>query len=415
MLVLAVNCGSSSLKAKLVRVTEPGSGRQREAVEVLSQGTVEAIGGEATLHLKEPKGSVKGEAKQPVPTHAEAIRWVLESWQTLESRLERPDAIGHRVVHGGSRFQATVRLDDDVLAEIERFSDLAPLHNPACLAGIRGAQAWFGARMPMAAVFDTAFHRTLPPRASTYAIQPDLAKKHAIQRYGFHGIAHASMAAIFADATGRALNGSRLITLHLGNGCSATAIAQGRAIDTSMGFTPLEGLVMGTRSGNVDPAVVSYLAQREGRPTEEIVRWLNERSGLLGLSGLSHDMRTLLAAEQAGDRPAEQAARAIDLFCYRTRKYLGAYLAALGGADAVVFGGGIGERAPVIRARICDSMAWCGLWIDPRLNEEAVGVPPGEAVRISPTEAALPAWVAAVDEETEIARETARCLRGSPR
>lgn len=413
MLVLAVNSGSSSLKVKLVRVAEPGGGRQREAVEVLGQGAVEAIGGEATLYLRAPGGSVK-EAKQRANSHGEAIRWVLESLKDFDPDVGKPpaiDAVGHRVVHGGSRFQTPVEIDAAVLAEIERLSDLAPLHNPACLAGIRGAQAWFGEDTPMVAVFDTAFHRTLPPRAATYAIPPDLAEKHAVQRYGFHGIAHASMAAIYAATTGRAFEEIRLITLHLGNGCSATAIDRGRSVDTSMGFTPLEGLVMGTRSGDVDPAIVSYLARREDRPADEIIRWLNERSGLLGLSGLTHDMRQLLAAEQAGDGRAEQAGRAIELFCYRVRKYLGAYLAVLGGADAVVFGGGIGERAPAIRARICDGMAWCGLTLDPKRNEEAVGVPAGEAVRISPEEAALAAYVAAVDEETEIARETARCLR----
>src|SRR5207249_420057 len=226
--------------------------------------------------------------------------------------------------------------------EIDALSELAPLHNPACLAGIRGARAVLGSRIPMVAVFDTAFHRSLPDAARLYALPLELADRHHIRRYGFHGIAHASLAAGFSAHTGRPLDQARLITLQLGNGCSITAIAGGRSVDTSMGFTPLEGLVMGTRSGDVDPTVVSYLAEREGVP-----------------------------------------ASAVELFCYRARKYLGAYLAALGGADAVVFGGGIGEAAPVIRARICEGMVWCGLRLDPGRNDAAVRLEPGRAARIS--------------------------------
>jgi acetate kinase len=263
----------------------------------------------------------------------------------------------------------------------------------------------------MVAVFDTGFHRSIPPRAATYAIDLELAHKHGIHRYGFHGIAHASLAGICAAAVNRPLTSLRLITLHLGNGCSATAIDRGRSVDTSMGLTPLEGLVMGTRSGDVDPALVGHLVRHEGLTVDEVERLLNERSGLLGLSGLSNDMREILIA--AEERPNSRAALAVEVFCYRVRKYIGAYLAALGGADAIVFGGGIGERSAVIRARICDGMDWCGLRLDSVRNEAAVGLASGDAAKLSEDGAQLACYVAGVDEEAEIARATRDCVLNS--
>ena len=264
----------------------------------------------------------------------------------------------------------------------------------------------------MVAVFDTAFHRSIPPRAASYAIDLDLARKHGIQRYGFHGIAHASMAGICAAAINRPLAQLRLITLQLGNGCSATAIDRGCSVDTSMGFTPLEGLVMGTRSGDVDPSVVGHLVRKEGLSVDEVERLLNERSGLLGLSGLSRDMRELL--KTAEGKPDSRAALALDLFCYRAKKYIGAYLAVLGGADAIVFGGGIGERSAAIRARICEGMGWCGLRLDPLRNERAVNLTPGGAMKISEEDAQLACYVAGVDEEVEIACATFECVLNRP-
>jgi acetate kinase len=296
-----------------------------------------------------------------------------------------------------------------VVAAIDRLAEFAPLHNPGSIAGIKGARAVLGSHIPMVAVFDTAFHRSIPPHAATYAIDLDLARKHGIQRYGFHGIAHASLAGICAAAAKRPLAQLRLITLQLGNGCSATAIEGGRSVDTSMGFTPLEGLVMGTRSGDLDPAVVRHLVRREGLSVDEVERLLNERSGLLGLSGLSRDMRELLNAAEG--RPNSRAALALDIFCYRVRKYIGAYLAVLGGADALVFGGGIGERSAVIRARICDGMDWCGLRLDPLHNESAKELAPGEAIKISEDGAPIACYVAGVDEEAEIARATLECIQ----
>ena len=299
----------------------------------------------------------------------------------------------------------------EVEAGIDALSELAPLHNPSGLAGIRGAREVLGSRVPMVAVFDTAFHQSMPQVAKRYAIPEELADRYRIRRYGFHGIAHASLANGYAACTGNSLKQIRLITLQLGNGCSVAAIARGRSVETSMGFTPLEGLVMGTRSGDVDASIVSYLSEREEVEPAEVERWLNERSGLLGVSGRSNDMRELLrAAEQDQDKRAQFA---VDLFCYRVRKYLGSYLAVLDGADAIVFGGGIGENAPEIRERICQYMEWCGLKLDRDRNRAAVGLAPGRAARISTDESRLAAYVVAADEESWIARETVRCVRAA--
>jgi acetate kinase len=338
--------------------------------------------------------------------HTQAMRLILNR---LGDVLDSIDAVGHRVVHGGDRYVESTVITEQVEAGIDELSELAPLHNPACLAGIRGAKAVLGPRIPMVAVFDTAFHRTLPDVARRYAIPTDLADRHHIRRYGFHGIAHASLANGYSVCCGTALKEVRLITIQLGNGCSVAAIAAGQSVETSMGFTPLEGLVMGTRSGDVDASLVGFLAEREKVELREVERWLNERSGLLGLSGRSNDMRELLrAAGQEGDQRAELA---IDLFCYRVRKYLGGYLAVLGGAQAIVFGGGIGENAPEVRRRICNNMEWCGISLNADRNHAAVGLKPGSAAKISTDDSAPAVYVVAADEETWIARETARCLR----
>lgn len=400
MRVLVVNCGSSSVKLRLFQV-ESASSLANPAARVLAGGAVVGIGGQASLELA-TEGGASSRSVRAVADHQGALTWLLEHIER-----NRVEAVGHRVVHGGERFRVPTVIDDQVIAEIERLNELAPLHNPASLAGIQATRAYFGSSIPMVAVFDTAFHHDLPPEAATYAIPHDLASRHRIRRYGFHGIAHASLVAGYAAFSHKPLAHTRLITVHLGNGCSAAAVLGGRSIETSMGFTPLEGLVMGTRSGDLDPAIVTYLAHREGVGPDEVERWLNERSGLLGLSGLSHDMRELLRAEQHGN---PRAALAIRSFCHRVRKYLGAYLAVLGGADAVVFGGGIGENAPAIRARICEGMAWCGIELDQARNEAVLGLAPGAAACISQPDSGLPCYVVGVDEETEIARETMRCL-----
>ena len=414
MRVLVLNSGSSSIKFRLLDVETNRAKEQLLNETPLIEGAIKGIGGSATLELIQ-QGHIGAKATREIRAHADAVRWLFESLEQSRSEngtatwLSKVEAVGHRVVHGGEQFSVPVLIDEAVEKAIDGLSDLAPLHNPACLEGIRGARAVLDTKVPMVAVFDTAFHQTMPVTAKTYALPHELAARHRIRRYGFHGIAHASLAAGYAACTKRPLENSRLITLQLGNGCSATAINRGKSIETSMGFTPLEGLVMGTRSGDLDPSVVCYLAQREKIDVAEVERWLNEQSGLLGISGRTNDMRELLrAANEERDQPARLA---IELFCYRARKYIGAYLAILGGADAVVFGGGIGEASPDIRARICDGMNWCGLIRDTQRNKSAVGLAPGTAAKISKDEAKLEAYVVAADEETWIARETVRCLR----
>lgn len=399
MRVLALNSGSSSLKFKLVDIGE--ANRAEEPLPVLLDGAVSGIGGPATLAIRE-SGSAGTTLQSRVRDHHEAVQWLFERASALLGSVE---ALGHRVVHGGERFQGPVRIDPKVIEELDALSELAPLHNPVSLDTIKSAQAAMNGEIPMVAVFDTAFHHGMPPQASTYAIPEDLAARHRIRRYGFHGLAHASMLEGYIALTGRPRGQLRLITLHLGSGCSAAAIRNGRSVDTSMGFTPLEGLVMATRCGDLDPAVMSYLVRREGVRAEEVEHWLNERSGLLGVSGRSKDIRDVLKA--AREEQDARAALAIELFCYRARKYIGAYLAVLGGADGVLFGGGIGEHSPEVRSRICAGMDWCGLILDAKRNLAASGA----ATQISPEGARLPAYVIPVDEEIWIARETVRCLR----
>jgi len=403
MRILVINSGSSSIKFRLAEVTEKGSGEL--TTQPALEGAIKGIGGIATFEVR---GQDVGQSKTTVQVrdHTQALRVLFDR---LGGSFGKIEAVGHRVVHGGVRYVQTTVITEQVEAGIDELSELAPLHNPACLAGIRGAKAVLGSSVPMVAVFDTAFHQTMPEVARRYAIPIDMAERHQIRRYGFHGIAHASLANGYAACTSKPLEDARLITMQLGNGCSVAAIAQGKSVETSMGFTPLEGLVMGTRSGDVDASIVSFLSEREKVEAAEVERWLNERSGLLGLSGRSNDMRELLrVAEQEQDKGAEFA---IDLFCYRARKYLGSYLVVLGGADAIVFGGGIGENAPEIRKRICQDMEWCGMSLHPDRNQAAVGLPAGSGAAISTDDSRLRIYVVAADEETWIAKETARCVR----
>jgi len=401
MKVLAINCGSSTLKFQVIEVEgEAAAGRERR----LASGTVDRIGGRAAIEFTAENGERLQEAA-PVADHGEATQRLL-AWLGSCGFLE-PDglgAIGHRVVHGGEQFVEPTLIDDEAIDAIEAVSDLAPLHNEPSLRAIRAAREALSSAVPMVAIFDTAFHRTMPERASRYAIPQELAAKHHIWRYGFHGLAHRYMTERYVAITSTPMAEAKLITLQLGNGCSATAVEGGRSLDTSMGFTPLEGLMMGTRSGDVDPSLAAFLARREGVSVEAVEGWLNTRSGLLGVSGRSRDMRELLEAERQGDH---RAALAVEMFCYRVRKYVGAYLSILGGAHAVVFGGGIGENAPTVRARICAGMDWCGLTLDQDRNAAAIGV----EERISADYAKVHAYVIPVDEAVIIARDTASCLR----
>jgi len=394
MKILTVNCGSSTLKFQLVETEREGC---------LAVGIVDRIGRDATVEFTAKKGESLREAVS-VADHGEATQRLLEWLGGVGLSRQEINAAGHRVVHGGDRFVEPTLIDDKVMEAIEALGELAPLHNGPALSAIRAARVALGPNVPMVATFDTAFHRAMPERASRYAIPADLAERHRIQRYGFHGLAHRYMAERYAKITAVPLERTKLITLQLGAGCSATAVEGGRSVDTSMGFTPLEGLVMGTRSGDMDPSLAGYLARREGVPVEEVEDWLNTRSGLLGVSQRSQDMRELLEAQVRGDA---RAALAVEMFCYRVRKYVGAYLAVLGGADAIVFGGGIGENAPAVRARICAGMEWCGLALDPERNNEAIG----SEMLITYDESNLHAYVIPVDEAAIIVNDTLSCLR----
>ena len=402
MKVLAINCGSSTMKFQLVEVEDERTilGQERS----LASGIVDRIGSGGFIQFTVEGGKSLREATS-VANHAEATRLVL-SWLGSLGLMasDGPVAVGHRVVHGGDRFVEPTLINDKVVDAIEALSPLAPLHNGPSLSAIRAVRKALGPAVPQVATFDTAFHCTLPERASNYAIPLELAEKHRIRRYGFHGLAHRYMTERYAAIAHKRTESVKLITLQLGNGCSATAVQEGCSVDTSMGFTPLEGLMMGTRSGDVDPSLVGFLARMEGVSMEQVEEWLNTRSGLLGVSGRSQDMRELVEAEGRGD---PRAALALEMFCYRVRKYIGAYLSVLGGAEAVIFGGGIGENAPLIRTRICAGMGWCGLLLDGESNARLVGV----EGRISAEDASVHAYVIPVDETVLIARDTVRCLR----
>ncbi|HYH81799.1 MAG TPA: acetate/propionate family kinase, partial [Longimicrobium sp.] len=301
----------------------------------------------------------------------------------------------------------SVLIDEAVTKGIEETIELAPLHNPANLKGVQAVTAVLGPAVPQVAVFDTAFHHTLPERAFLYAIPYSLYRRYRIRRYGFHGTSHRYVSYRYRQLTGRSREETKIVTLHLGNGCSACAIAGGDSVDTSMGFTPLEGLVMGTRSGDVDPAVLDFVAEKEGLSSHDVELLLNKQSGLLGISGLTHDMRELLA--EAKEHDDRRARLAIDIYAYRARKYVGSYLAALGGADAICFAGGVGENAAGVRAKICEGLEFLGLRLDPAANEATVG---GVEGRISVEGGRPEVWVIPTDEELLIARDTFRVVHG---
>jgi acetate kinase len=305
-----------------------------------------------------------------------------------------PQLVAHRIVHGGARLTSACLLDAEVEAEIERLTPLAPLHNPVALAWIRACRDVFGPQVPQVAVFDTAFYAQLPEVATTYALPVELVAQHGLRRYGFHGIAHRALWSRWRELRPAVPDGGRIISFQLGAGCSVTAIDRGRPLDTSMGFSPLEGLVMATRCGDLDPGLVTFLQRVEGLSAADMERLLNEDSGLRGVSGVSGDMRTLLAADDP------HARMAVQLYCYRARKYLGAYLAVLGGADAILFGGGVGENAAAVRATILDGLDWAGIQLDAAANTTS-----GREGRISKADSRIEAWVIPVDESRILAQE----------
>jgi len=400
MNILVLNAGSSSLKFQVI-ATDPDR-IAKDADERLTRGEVERIGGEAIVTIQNQGGERKKSTAQLRDITA-AIRHVV-----AVSGQDDIQAVGHRIVHGGERFTESVLITPEVLNGIEDCIDLAPLHNPTNLKGIAAATEVFGRKIPQVAVFDTAFHSTLPEHAYLYAIPYHLYRRHAIRRYGFHGTSHRYVAHRYRQLRRLTREQTNVITLHLGNGCSAAAIRGGRSIDTSMGMTPLEGLVMGTRSGDLDAAIVNVIATKEGLSVAQVESMLNSHSGLVGISGLTNDMRVLL--EECKLHEDHRVRAAIEVFCYRARKYIGSYLAAMGGADAVVFTGGIGENSPAIREQICTGLEWTGLKLDRERNQALAG----KEGAITADGSTLQGYVIPTDEELLIARDTARIISGVP-
>ncbi|MCU1528350.1 MAG: acetate kinase [Frondihabitans sp.] len=391
--VLVVNSGSSSFKYQLIELT---------GEKTLASGLVERIGEEtgSTKHRNVETGEETTNDSQSIADHAAGFALMLDAFRTHGPSFDEHPliAVGHRVVHGGSQFDEATVVTDEVEEAIEKLSALAPLHNPANLQGIRAAKEAFP-DSPQVAVFDTAFHQTLAPAAYTYAIDDDLAQKHQVRRYGFHGTSHKYVSEQAAEFLGRPLAELKIIVLHIGNGASACAISGGRSIDTSMGLTPLEGLVMGTRSGDVDPAVIFHLHREAGLDFDELETLLNKRSGLLGLTG-NGDMRDVQDAASRGDETAEAA---LAVYRHRIRHYVGAYVAELGGLDALVFTAGVGENNALLRRRTLAGLDFLGIRIDDDRNELASR----DARYISPDGAAVSVLVVPTDEELEIARQAA--------
>ena len=410
MHILVLNVGSSTLKFQLIATDADTIARDGD--HRVARGSIERIGGEAVLTL-EADGQLPVKTAAALRDHAAAVDYVLRWMAGPESGVPlgavgEIGAVGHRVVHGGESFTRSTLVDDRMLHALEDTFDLAPLHNPHNVAGIRAARAALGSAVPQVAVFDTAFHHTLPEHAYLYAIPYQYYRRYKVRRYGFHGTSHRYVAYRYRKLTGTSREAARIVTLHLGNGCSACAISGGDSVDTSMGFTPLEGLVMGTRSGDLDPAILDFIAGKEGLSLGQVESILNKQSGLLGISGLTPDMRELLA--ESAEHDDRRARLAIEMFCYRARKYVGAYLAALGGADAIVFTGGIGENSAAVRARIAGGLEWAGLTLDAELNERTTGRSEG---RIDHPDSRIQAWVIPTDEELLIARDTYRVVQGA--
>ncbi|HZN12494.1 MAG TPA: acetate kinase [Blastocatellia bacterium] len=412
MNVLVINSGSTTLKFQLIATDLEMIARNAD--RRLARGLAERIGGEAIVTLQAEGGEPR-RTTAPLRDIRAAVDYIVRWAASGDSGVPEVGsvadihAVGHRVVHGGERFVHSVLITDEVLRGIEDCIDLAPLHNPANIKGITATRELFGPGLPQVAVFDTAFHQTIPEHAYLYALPYQFYRRHRLRRYGFHGTSHRYVAYRYRQLRGLERGQTNAITLHLGNGCSAAAIRRGDSVDTSMGLTPLEGLVMGTRSGDIDPAIIDFLAAKEGLSPQEAESLLNKQSGLLGISGLTNDMRDLLA--EAREHDDRRARLAVEIFCYRARKYIGAYLAAMGGADAVIFTGGIGENSPEVRANICDGLQWLGLELDAGRNAAHAG---GREGLISADAARLAAYVIPTDEELLIARDTARSVQGAP-
>lgn len=392
MNVLVINCGSSSLKFQLIN---------SESEEVLAKGLCERIGIDGRLTYQ-PAGGGKAVSDKAMPTHTEAIQFVIDALTDAETgvvkSLDEIGAVGHRVVHGGEKFANSVVITEDVLKAIEECNDLAPLHNPANLIGINACQKLMP-NTPMVAVFDTAFHQTMPEKAYLYGLPYEYYEKYGVRRYGFHGTSHSFVSKHAAEFLGLDLDNSKIIVAHLGNGASISAVLNGKCVDTSMGLTPLEGLVMGTRSGDMDPAIMEYLAKKEDLDIAGVMNVLNKKSGVFGLSkGLSSDFRDLTDAMNGGNK---YATAAVEVFCYRVAKYIGSYAAAMNGVDAIAFTAGIGENAYVVREKVCEYLGYLGLELNAEENKKR-----GEDLVISTADSKVKAAVIPTNEELAIARET---------
>ena len=396
MHVLVINCGSSSLKYQLIN---------SDSEEVLAKGLCERIGIDGRL-VYQKEGLDKEITEAAMPSHKEAIRMVLDALVNPKSgavsALAEIDAVGHRVVHGGERFAASVLLTEEVLAQVEECNDLAPLHNPANLIGIRACQELMPG-VPMVGVFDTAFHQTMPKKAYLYGLPYEYYEKYKVRRYGFHGTSHSFVSKRCAEFLNLDLKNSKIIVAHLGNGASISAVKDGECVDTSMGLTPLEGLVMGTRSGDIDPAIMEFIAKKEHLDIEGVMNVLNKKSGVEGISGVSSDFRDLEAAYNEGN---QRAIDACEVFAYRVAKYIGAYVAAMNGVDAVAFTAGIGENTSFIRKKILAYLGYLGIQMD-----EAANAVRGEDKVISTADSKVTVCVIPTNEELAICRETVALVK----
>ena len=397
MNVLVINCGSSSLKYQLI---------DSESEAVLAKGLCERIGIDGRL-VYQKTGLDKEITEAAMPTHKQAIQMVLDALVNPKTgaiaSLSEIDAVGHRVVHGGEKFAASTLLTPEVLKGIEECNDLAPLHNPANLIGIDACKELMP-NVPMVGVFDTAFHQTMPKKAYLYGLPHEYYEKYKVRRYGFHGTSHSFVSKRTAEFLGMDLKNSKIIVAHLGNGASISAVLNGECVDTSMGLTPLEGLIMGTRSGDIDPAIMEFIAHKEGKDIDEIMTVLNKKSGVYGLSNnLSSDFRDLEDGYNRGD---EHCIRTMNTYCYRVAKYIGSYVAAMNGVDVICFTAGIGENAPLVRSLVCEHLGFLGVSIDEDANHKR-----GEEIAISTPDSKTTVMVIPTNEELAIARETVSLVK----
>jgi acetate kinase len=394
VIVFVINCGSSSLKYQLIDMTKE---------TVMAKGLVERIGMDGSILKHSPADKDTLEFTPAIPDHKVAIQLVIDALidenHGVIKKMSEINAVGHRVVHGGERFTDSMLITSDVIAGIEACCEIAPLHNPPNLHGIHACMELMP-EVPQVAVFDTAFHQTMPKTAFLYGLPYEMYVKYGLRRYGFHGTSHRYVAQKAAEMMGEHMSDLRIITCHLGNGASLTAIKYGKSVDTSMGYTPLEGLIMGTRSGEIDPAIIPFLMEKENMDAQQIDNLLNRQSGILGISGVSSDFRDLEAAANNGD---ERSQLAIDIFAYKVRKYIGGYVAAMGGVDAIVFTAGLGENSPFMREKICNGLEYLGTRIDPELNKIR-----GKASEISIKRSRTKIFVVPTNEELVIARDTKR-------